>query len=125
MSSRVSMDFPRNGLAQALELGLAAEPEDALDYAPLLVQQHRVGEPSVVIYRFHVAAADQNREGRPELGDERAHLAGVHVVGNCRDVELIAWKTFVQLRHVRELLAARRAPRCPEIHECDLAAIIV
>jgi len=30
------MDFPRDDLAQALELGLPAEPEDALDYATLL-----------------------------------------------------------------------------------------
>jgi len=34
------MDFPRDGLAQVLKLGLPAKPEDALDYASLLVEQH-------------------------------------------------------------------------------------
>src|SRR5439155_4952380 len=95
MSSRVSMDFPRDGVAQALELGLAAKPENALDDASLLVQQHRVGQSPVVINRFHVALSHQNRERRLKLGDECAHLAGVHVVGNCRNIELRAAEALV------------------------------
>src|SRR2546425_1079216 len=109
MSNSVSMDLFRDGLAQVLEFGVTAEAKDALDDATLLVEQHRVGEPSVVIYGFHAAATDQNGKGRLELRDERAHLAGVDVVGNRRDVELIAGETLVQLRHVRELFATRPA----------------
>src|SRR4051812_3168836 len=110
MSSRVSMNFPRDRFAQMVELGFSAKPEDALDDPSLLVQQHGIGQSPEVIYRFHATPADQNRKRWPEFRDERAHLGGVHIVRNRRDVELIAGEALVELRHVWKLFAARSAP---------------
>src|SRR6266545_2736541 len=124
-SNSVSMDLFRDGLAQVLEFSVAAEAKDALDDASLPVEEHGVRQPPVMIDRFHAAATHENRERRPKLRDERAHLAIADIVGDCRDVEVVASKHAIQLRHMGKLGAARLAPGRPEIHERDLAAIIV
>src|SRR5438093_3144274 len=125
MSSRVSIDFPRDGFAQLAELGLTTEAKDALDNASLPVQQHGVRQASVVVDRFHVAAADQNGKRRMELGDERAHFGFADIVRNCRDVEVIAAELVVQRLHMWKLGAARLAPGRPEVQERDLVAIVL
>ena len=110
-----------------MEFGLAAKPEDALDYASLLVEQHGVGQAPVVIDRFHIAAADENREwwGGAKFGDKRAHFAAADVVRDGGDIEIRAAELAVELGHVREFLSTRCAPGCPEVHERNFAAIIL
>ena len=90
------MDLFRNGSAQVLKLGFAAKPENALDYASLLVQQHRVGQPAVMIDGLHVAAPHQNGEWRPELGDKCPHLGIADVVRDGGDIEVLTVELFVQ-----------------------------
>src|SRR5437867_5197212 len=125
MSSRVSIDFPRNDFAEMTELRLATESENALDDASLPVQQHGVGEPAIMVQRFHAPATDENRERRPKLPHERAHLAAADVVRDRGNVEVGALELAEQLRHVREFLPAGRAPGGPEIHKRDFAAILL
>src|SRR6266508_3025987 len=125
MSSRVSIDFPRDGFAQLAELGLTTEAKDALENTSLPVQQHGVRQASVVVDRFHAAAANQNGKRRTELGDERAHFGFADIVRNCRDVEVIAAELAVQRCHMWKLGAARLAPGRPEVHERDLATVVV
>src|SRR5262249_2854462 len=95
-SSSVSMDLSRNDVPQVLELGIPAKPEDALDDPSLLVEQHRIGQPPVVVDAFHVAPAHQNREWRAELGDELPHLGLTDVIGDRRDVEVFPVELAVQ-----------------------------
>src|SRR2546427_555248 len=78
-----------------------------------------------MICRLHAAAANENGKRRAKLAHERAHLAAADVVGDRRDIEIRALEDAVQLRHVWEFFPARCAPGRPEVHECDLAAIIL
>src|ERR1041385_3296729 len=110
-SSSVSIDLFPDGLTQPRELGVAAEPKDALDHSALPVEQDREGKTAIVINRLHAAAADENREQRAELPEKLSHLAAAHVVGDGRDVEVRTTEFAVQLRHVRELLATRSEER--------------
>src|SRR5438552_16901300 len=77
-SSRISIDFPRDEVAQVAKLVLAAETKEAFDDAAVPVQQHGVRQPAVMICRLHAPAANENGEWRAKYRHERAHLAAAH-----------------------------------------------
>src|SRR5438309_2217318 len=107
----------RNHIVQLLELRSAAEAEDALDDPAVAIEQYGVRQAAVVVDRFHPATAHEDRERRPELRDEGAHLPRIHVVRDRRDVEVLAAELAIQRGHVREFVAARVAPGGPEVHQ--------
>src|SRR2546429_6076210 len=84
-SSRISIELSGYGRAQPAELLVSTEPEDPLDDSAIAIQQDRIGQPAIMIYRLHAAFAHEHWKWRPELAYERAHLRIAHVVGNCRD----------------------------------------
>src|SRR5437867_8590517 len=89
-----------NSLTQSSELLRSTEPEDPLDDPTLAVEQHRIGQPPIVIELLHAPAPHQDRERRPVLSHERQHGRRIQVVRHARDLEGLAGKLAVQLGHV-------------------------
>src|SRR3989441_6441924 len=70
----------RNHIVQLLELGGAAEAEDALDDPSPPVEQHGVGQAAIVIGRLHPSTAHEDRERRAGQRDERAQPPPPHLL---------------------------------------------
>src|SRR5439155_21593819 len=73
-SSRISIDFPRDEVAQVAKLVLAAESKEAFDDAAVPVQQHGVRQPAVMICRLHETAGHEHGVWWANFSPERALL---------------------------------------------------
>src|SRR5438045_9539774 len=101
------MDLFLDGLAQVLEFGLAAESEDALDDATLPIEQDRIRQPAIMVYRLHASCANEYQTWRPEFANKRAHLRIAHVIRSCRYRRPSLREVAIQLGAVGHAVAAR------------------
>ncbi|MEX0750499.1 MAG: hypothetical protein WD359_06785, partial [Dehalococcoidia bacterium] len=88
----------------------------------LAVDEEAVGQPLQQVLVVHRAAAvEQHGHRDAQVVEERPRVLLVVLVVDGEHLEAFVALFIVEFLDVRQFVAARAAPRCPEIHEDDLA----